>query len=158
MGSVEVNVISILAAKRTESHNDRHEKHRAIVGNCDDIGLLGEVAFGDFSGVCPDFSFDRHEGDGGVDFVIPLLYTVDVKTAEAGRNLIHRQDKPVAADIYVLADNHGDHATLVGWVWKSQFERAEVRDLGHGIPSRFISRDKLRPMSELGSRIWRVTK
>jgi hypothetical protein len=118
--------------------------------------MVGEVEFGKFSGVCPDFAFDRKNGDGGIDFVIPLLYTVDVKTTEPGRNLIHRLDKPVAADIYVLAYADGNQGELVGWVWGKQLAAAEVRDLGHGIDSRFMRREALRPMEELGSRLLKL--
>jgi hypothetical protein len=151
-------IISFLASRRTESHADRHPTHAAIRSDCDSVGIAGEIAFGQFCGVCPDFSVGMKHGDGGVDFVVPLLYSVDVKTAATGLNLVHRQDKPLAADIYVLAESDGLDATLVGWAWKSQLERAEVRDLGHGIPVRFVPREMLRPMADLAARVWRATK
>ena len=112
------------------------------------------MAFGEFCGLCPDLSVGK--SDGGVDFVVPLLYTVDVKAAKGRRNLIYRTDKPLVADIYVLADVEGGKATLAGWAWKSQLERAEVRDLGHGKDSRFLPREQLRPMSDLEARLWKT--
>lgn len=150
------DVFAEIAALRTSSHDDRAATNNAIVADCDDIGIRGELAFGEFSGLCPDLSFDRKGGDGGVDFVVPLLYTIDVKAAKGRRNLIYRTDKPLVADIYVLADVEDGKATLAGWAWKSQLERAEVRDLGHGMNSRFIPREQLRPMSDLEARLWKT--
>lgn len=150
------DVFSEIASLRTSSHDDRAATHNAIVADCDDIGIRGELAFGEFSGLCPDLSFDRKGGDGGVDFVVPLLYTIDVKAAKGRRNLIYRTDKPLNADIYVLADVEDGRATLAGWAWKGQLERAEVRDLGHGIESRLVPRDQLRPMADLEARLWKT--
>lgn len=149
------DVFAEIAAMRTSSHDDRAATHAAIVADCDDIGIRGELAFGEFCGLCPDLSVGM-KSDGGVDFVVPLLYTVDVKAAKGRRNLIYRADKPLNADIYVLADVEDGRATLAGWAWKSQLERAEVRDLGHGIESRFVPREQLRPMGDLEARLWKT--
>lgn len=147
-------IFAELAEQRTASHDDRAATNNAIVADCDDIGIRGEMAFGEFCGLCPDLSVGK--SDGGVDFVVPLLYTVDVKAAKGRRNLIYRTDKPLVADIYVLADVEDGKATLAGWAWKSQLERAEVRDLGHGMTSRFLPREQLRPMSDLEARLWKT--
>lgn len=149
------DVFAEIAALRTSSHDDRAATHTAIVADCDDIGIRGELAFGEFSGLCPDLSVGM-KSDGGVDFVVPLLYTIDVKAARGRRNLIYRADKPLNADIYVLADVEDGKASLAGWAWKSQLERAEVRDLGHGIESRFVPREQLRPMRDLEARLWKT--
>lgn len=149
------DVFAEIANQRTASHADHAATHNAIVADCDDIGIRGELAFGEFSGLCPDLSVGM-KSDGGVDFVVPLLYTIDVKSAKGRRNLIYRADKPLNADIYVLADVEDGKATLAGWAWKSQLERAEVRDLGHGIESRFVPREQLRPMSDLEARLWKT--
>lgn len=148
------DVFAEIAGQRTASHDDRAATNNAIVADCDDIGIRGEMAFGEFCGLCPDLSVGK--SDGGVDFVVPLLYTIDVKAAKGRRNLIYRADKPLNADIYVLADVEGGKATLAGWAWKSQLERAEVRDLGHGKDSRFLPREQLRPMSDLEARLWKT--
>lgn len=147
-------IFAELAEQRTASHDDRAATNNAIVADCDDIGIRGEMAFGEFCGLCPDLSVGK--SDGGVDFVVPLLYTIDVKAAKGRRNLIYRTDKPLVADIYVLADVEDGKATLAGWAWKSQLERAEVRDLGHGIASRFLPREQLRPMGDLEARLWKT--
>ena len=148
------DVFAEIAGQRTARHDDRAATNNAIVADCDDIGIRGELAFGEFCGLCPDLSVGK--SDGGVDFVVPLLYTVDVKAAKGRRNLIYRADKPLNADIYVLADVEDGKATLAGWAWKSQLERAEVRDLGHGKDSRFLPREQLRPMSDLEARLWKT--
>ena len=149
------DVFAEMANQRTANDDDRAATNNAIVAVCDDIGIRGELAFGEFSGLCPDLSVGM-KSDGGVDFVVPLLYTVDVKAAKGRRNLIYRTDRPLVADIYVLADVEGGKATLAGWAWKSQLERAEVRDLGHGKDLRVLPRKQLRPMSDLEARLWKT--
>ncbi len=151
-----MTLLETLAARRTSLHADRSETHRALTDDCDEIGLAGEIAFGSFSGICPDFS-DTPRGDDGYDFTVPLLYRVEVKSTKPGRNLIHREDKPLAADIYVLAEVAGDTTTLVGWCWRKTLAAAEVRVLQDGgPPSHFVPRSALRPMGELEERLWRV--
>lgn len=143
--------ISSAAARRSAIHAT-HASSRPLSDGYDEIGLLGEVAFGQFCGMCPDFS-TRPDGDKGVDFVVPLLYTVDVKTARKANNLIHEAGKPMPADIYVLAEVVGDGAELVGWAWKKSLQEAPTRDFGHGIVNHYIPRDQLRTIRELA---WRL--
>lgn len=151
-----MTIIETLAARRTALHADRAESSRPLSDDFDEIGLAGEVAFGTFSGLCPDFS-DRPKGDDGYDFKVPLLYRVEVRSTKPGRNLIHREDKPLAADIYVLAEVDGDRTTLVGWCWRKTLAEAEVRVLQDGgPPSHFVPRSALRPMGELEERLWKV--
>jgi hypothetical protein len=131
-----------------------HASSRPLSDDHENVGLAGEFEFGRFCGQMPDLS-ERPAGDKGVDFVVPLLYTVDVKTARKASNLIHEASKPLAADIYVLAEHIGDDARLLGWAWRSTLAAAPVKDFGHGIENRYIPREMLRPMEELGRRIWR---
>lgn len=142
------------AAKRAALHAS-HASSRPLSDGYEEIGLRGEVAFGQFCGQCPDFT-KRPGGDGGVDFVVPLLYTVDVKSARKANYLIHEAGKEMPADIYVLSEVIDGQASLVGWEWKSRLERAPARDFGHGIVNHHIAREQLRPMRELGERVWRV--
>lgn len=132
-----------------------HASSRPLSAAYENVGLAGEFAFGRFCGQMPDLA-TRPAGDQGVDFVIPLLYSVDVKTARKAHNLIHEASKPLAADIYVLAEyGEDDEATLLGWAWKRQLAAAAVKDFGYGIENRYIVRENLRAMEELGARIWR---
>jgi len=143
------------AAAREALHAG-HASSRPLSEGYERVGLAGEFAFGRFCGQMPDLS-ERPAGDKGVDFVVPLLYTVDVKTARKAHNLIHEASKPLAADIYVLAEyGEDDEATLVGWAWRKQLAAAPVRDFGHGIENRYIARENLRSMEELGPRVWRA--
>lgn len=142
-------------AERRASLHASHASSRPLSDGYEEIGLRGEVAFGQFSGICPDFS-DRPGGDRGIDFVVPLLYTVDVKSARKAHYLLHEAGREMPADIYVLAEVIDGKASLVGWEWKSRLERAPARDFGHGIINHHIARDHLRPMDELGRRLWRV--
>jgi len=133
-----------------------HGSSRPLSGGYERVGMAGEFAFGRFCGQMPDLS-ERPSGDKGVDFVVPLLYTVDVKTARKANNLIHEASKPLLADIYVLAEYNDDdeEATLVGWAWGSQLSAAPKKDFGHGIENRYIARANLRSMGHLGERIWK---
>lgn len=145
-----------IAERRATLHVNRDPAMAPIIDGYEEIGLYGEVAFGEFCGQCPNF-LDRRNGDGGIDFTVPLLYTVDVKTSENAGNLLHDSRKPVAADIYVLAELAGGKTTLLGWEWGKRLARTTPRDFGgHGIPSHHIPRESLRPMRELDKRIWRV--
>jgi hypothetical protein len=154
VGGAEVTFIAKYADARAALHAG-HASSRPLSEDYENVGLAGEFAFGRFCGQMPDLS-ERPAGDQGVDFVIPLLYTVDVKTARKANNLIHEASKPLTADIYVLAEHSGDDARLLGWAWRSTLAAAPVKDFGHGIDNRYIPRENLRAMEELGQRIWRV--
>lgn len=143
-----------LAEKRASLHANRDPSMAPIIDGYDEIGLHGEVAFGEFCGLCPNF-IDRSNGDNGIDFTIPLKFTVDVKTSQHAGSLLVDSRKPVAADIYVLAHMVDGKATLVGWEWGRNVANAEIVDFGHGIPSRRIARERLRPMEWLADRLWR---
>lgn len=121
----------------------------------ENVGLAGEFAFGKFCGLMPDVS-ERPQGDAGVDFCLPLLFTVDVKTARRACYLIHEQGKPFA-DVYVLAEyfDATKTAALVGWEFGARLAAAPVRDFGYGILSHWIPRDQLRPMDDLAGRVAR---
>ena len=147
--------IATTAARRSSLHAS-HASSRPLSEGYEEVGLRGEVAFGQFCGQCPDFA-DRPSGDKGVDFFVPLIYTIDVKTARKAANLIHEAGRPMPADIYVLAEAADDGAVnLVGWEWRQRLEAAPQRDFGKGIVNHFIPRDKLRSMDALAARLWRV--
>lgn len=121
------------------------------------MGMIGEIEFGKFSGLCPDFDL-KPKGDDGVDFVVPLNFTLDVKTFRNAQNLLHRKGKPFA-DIYVLAEysEATDEATLIGWEWGAALARVPVRCFGvEDIHNHYIHRDRLRPMSDLKRRLHSV--
>lgn len=149
-----MTLLQALAARRASLHAG-HASSRPLSGDYEEVGLAGEMAFGMFCGQCPDFS-DKPAGDGGIDFVVPLLYTVDVKTAQKAHNLIHEAGKEMPADIYVLAEHKNGAATLVGWEWRKRLLSAPTKDFGYGVVNHYIGRESLRPMSDLDGRIWRV--
>jgi len=143
------------ASARHESHKD-HASSRPLSPDYELIGLLGESKFGEFSGFMPDLE-RKLGGDKGIDFIVPLRFSVDVKTARKAFHLIHEQGKPVA-DIYVLAsyDDATEQASLIGWEWGAKLKQAPVRDFGHGIVSHYIKANQLRPMTELKTRILKI--
>jgi hypothetical protein len=141
-------VISQEAQDRHDAHK-HHASSRPLSEDYELIGLLGEVEFGKLTGQMVDLE-RRLEGDKGVDFVVPLNFTVDVKTARKAFHLIHEEGKGFA-DIYVLAKYNDEAKTteLLGWEWGAVLSRAPVKDFGYGIKNHYIPADKLKPMSEL---------
>lgn len=131
-----------------------HTTSRPLSKDYELVGLAGEKEFAIQFNQPMDWG-RKPKGDGGVDFVIPIRFTVDVKTARAAYNLIVERGK-VAADIYVLAeytDGPPTNAHLWGWAFKGEVLSAPVRDFGYGITNHYIPRDSLRPMGELRERV-----
>jgi hypothetical protein len=147
------------ADARHNAHKD-HASSRPLSDNYELVGLLGESKFGEICNQMPDLK-RRLEGDSGIDFVVPLKFSVDVKTARNAFNLIHEQGKKFA-DIYVLASfkDSEEDAELLGWEWGAVLKNAPVKDFGYGIMNHYIPADKLKPISELQERMvttWTTT-
>ncbi len=145
-----------MIAEEAQGRHDAHKDHatsRPLSDDYEMVGLAGETAFGRLSGRMPDLE-RRLEGDKGVDFVVSLKFSVDVKTARKAFNLIHEQGKPIA-DIYVLAeyDDETKQARLIGWEWGLVLQRAPVKDFGYGVHNHYIPASKLKPMQDLKERM-----
>lgn len=151
-----IDIAEIEGAARSKLHIG-HPTRRALSDGYDLVGLLGEVAFARAFRLALDLD-RKPKGDGGVDFVMPLKFSVDVKTARKAVHLIHEKGKPIA-DIYVLAEysDEGPDVKLIGWEWGKVLAAAPVRDFGHGVLSHFIHHASLRPMDQLAERIARIT-
>ena len=143
------------AEERARLHAE-HASSRPLSDGYELVGLKGEAEFQRVFNVPMDLN-PRSGGDAGVDFVVPLRTTVDVKCARKAFNLIQEQGKVGGADIYVLAQYHDEtqHAELLGWAWKAELLRAPVRDFGKGIVNHFIERQDLRSIASLHDRIMR---
>ena len=148
--------LALEAERRALLHVDSPGR-RPLSENYELVGLAGEAEFATAYGL-PLNLRRKPGGDGGVDFIIPLAFTVDVKCFRNPENLIQEEGK-VVADIYVLAEYSDDdrRAVLLGWEYGANLARAPVRDFGRGIVNHHIHRDKLRRMGELGRRIMRFT-
>lgn len=155
--AMQGRIIESIAAARADLHSG-HSSSRPLSPGYENVGLAGEFAFGTFCGLMPDLA-ERPDGDGGVDFRVPLMFSVDVKTARKAGNLIHEQGKPFA-DVFVLAEyfDATGTASLVGWEFGTKLAAAPVRDFGYGILNHWIPRDELRPMADLASRLFRFTR
>lgn len=147
-----IDVLRIEAEEREAIHAN-HESSRPLSEDYELIGLVGEAEFSRAYHQPMDLN-RRAGGDGRIDFVIPLAYTVDVKTARKAYNLIEERGK-IEADIYVLAQyiEDGRKAKMLGWEWGSVLVKAPYKDFGHGIINHYIPREQLRPMSDLERRI-----
>ncbi len=146
--------ITLVANQREEIH-ENHSSSRPLSEDYERVGMAGEFAFGQFSGLMPDVEI-RPGGDGGIDFTIGVRFTVDVKTARKPSNLIHEIGKPFA-DIFVLAkyDDEAGTATLLGWCHGSDLQTAPTRDFGFKVINHYIPAGDLKPMSMLKKRLIR---
>ena len=144
----EVDLTEI-ADQRSDSHIG-HESQRILGENHDLVGVSGEAIFAKYFGLKMNDDI-KPEGDDGVDFLLGLNFTVDVKTARKPYNLLLEVGKPVA-DIYVLADFNDGDPYLLGWEWGKSLENAPSKDFGYGVINHYIPADKLRSMNELLNR------
>lgn len=142
------------------------KRNRPLGKNYEDVGVRGEWEFACFSGIMPKL---QAGGDGGVDFELPVIFTVDVKTSRKGDALLVEAGK-VKADIYVLAhftekveDADGEarpigEANLLGWTFATHVKSVEPRDTGRGVVNHRIPVEKLRPMGELEKMMGKVKR
>lgn len=132
--------------------------NRPLSDNYEEVGLMGEWAFAEFSGIMPRLKPGRG-GDGGYDFEVPVVFTVDVKTARKADRLLVEAGK-VKADIYVLAYYVGDggDVELVGWCWSTQVKAKEPHDTGRGVINHEVPVGELRRMEELGKMMGKVRR
>lgn len=147
-----------LAKTIAQDRRNVHGHGNITEENHEDIGVYGELEFGRFCGQMPNLE-KLPEGDGGVDFYLPTLTSVDVKTAKGHPPfLIHRVNK-ACAKIFVLADHDEKtkETVLVGWATANALKKNEPRNFGLGM-SYNIEREKLRPMSELDEIIFRIER
>ena len=162
-----MNIARLLSEK---IGNEREQLHRLdktsrqLTLNTNETGLRGEHAFGEMVGIYPDTSLKRN-GDNGVDFILPLLFTVDVKTRKeripAMRDpFLLIEPSKLNADIYVQMVLSPDlnQCECKGWVWNSEVRTFPVGDLGTGVKNHQIPESKLRSIEALTRRIqkWRL--
>lgn len=143
-------------ASDREALHAGHTSSRPLSEGYEHVGIVGEFKFSRVYRL--PFDWDRKPmGDGGVDFTIPLCFTVDVKTARKANHLLVEVGK-VSADIYVLAQYiDPDDAEFLGWEWASAVASAPTKTFGTStIVNHYIHREKLRPMSSLDRRIVRL--
>jgi hypothetical protein len=143
------------AAEERQALHSGHASSRPLSEDYERVGLDGEAEFARTYHLPLDLE-RRPGGDKGIDFVVPLRFTVDVKTARKADYLICEQGK-VCADIYVLAEYvDSKAAVLLGWEWGATLARAPVRDFGYGIISHYIPRCALKKMPEFAARLMRL--
>jgi hypothetical protein len=140
-------------AKLRHQLHANHPTHRPLSPDYEFVGLSGERQLATELGVPMDLRL-RPDGDGGVDFTLPLItrdgvqeFIIDVKCAQKPGNLIVEVGKVKPRTIYILAGFHEDR--LLGWELGAKLLRAPIRDFGYGIINHYIARDELRKMREL---------
>ena len=146
------NISSMLFAfsKITKNYNnvylymvgrDISYKNKELITNVNKLKLSNKVYFLDEQKNLLEFY-------NGIDFLLPLYFTIDVKTAKKAYNLLLEEGK-VLSDIYVLADYNGGDTFLVGWEWGKILKQAPTKDFGYGVINHYIASEELRPMREL---------
>ena len=125
-----------------------------FVRDCQYVGLVGQRKFAEVYNQPFDWKL-RPNGDGGIDFVVPLAFSIDITASRKPKNLIQRVGK-VKADIYVLAQyfDETDSAELLGWEYGAKLKAAPTQIFRPATyESHFIPRAEIRHMDELGARI-----
>jgi hypothetical protein len=149
--SEERELLEAAAQARTRSH-EGHASTRVWASKRDEKGIAGENRFAHDFHLHHDLRM-RPKGDGGIDFWLPMLMSVDVKGLSNPRDLLVEVAKGAPADIYVLArvsENVLD-AECLGWAWKGEVLAAPQR-LVNGVLNYVIARSELRDMAELKNR------
>jgi len=151
--------LQVLARTHGNARKDLHnpvKQQNSLLEDKDPMGMLGEMAFALITGHAVDLE-QRIEGDDGYDFIVPLKFTVDVKTTlktNKSHNLMVKEGD-VHADIYVLAMVENDIPDFVGWAWGKQVKAAPTKDFRAGYQSHYIAIDSLYPMSQFYERLYR---
>lgn len=139
-------------AKRRNAKFVHLARNRPLGKDYEDIGLIGEWEFGKQVGIMPKLEPSKRGGDGGWDFQLPLMFTVDVKTSRKGDLLLVEAGK-IKADIYVLVKYEEEEgcpkATVMGWTWAATVRSVPPADTGRGVVNHAIASTSLRPLSEL---------
>lgn len=150
-------------AKRRNAKFVHLARNRPLSSNYEEVGVVGEWAFAEFCGLMPNTQGGK---DGGKDFEVPVVFTVDVKTSKKGDALLVEAGK-VKADIYVLAkyDEGTDDsqapagtATLLGWTFATYLKGREPYDTGRGVVNYRVNVEELRPMGELEKMMGRMKR
>jgi hypothetical protein len=118
------------------------------------VGIKGEIQFASEFGLEVD-TVDRLEGDGGIDFVLPIG-NINVKTYRKPYNLLVKTTERLSrADIYVLVgySEVTDNATLLGWEWKTEMLRCPTKNFGFGFVNYYKPAHRLRSIVELKSNV-----
>jgi len=139
-------------AKRRNAKFVHLARNRPLGKDYEDIGLIGEWEFGKRVGIMPKLEPSVRGGDGGWDFQLPLMFTVDVKTSRKGDVLLVEAGK-VKADIYVLVKYEEEEgcpqAEVVGWTWAATVMMVPPVDTGRGVVNHAVVASDLRPLSDL---------
>jgi hypothetical protein len=147
-----------LEAERREALHVNSAARRPLSNGYELVGLAGEVEFATTYNQ-PLNLLRRRGGDGGIDFTIPLAFTVDVKCLRDASDLLV-EEGTVTADIYVLAEyfDKTKRATLVGWEYGSIVAKVPARAYPREIVNHIIPREALRPMSDIRGRLMRLAR
>ena len=121
------------------------------------VGAAGEAEFS----VRYGFPWDRRhkpEGDDGIDFMVPILTSLDVKTARIPKELWVNVKTAYRSGIYVLAgySDETETAELLGWAWREEVLVAPSQTTSGGPVVHYIPRAELRKMAELEELMGRV--
>ena len=152
----QVHECKLVAKSRAKKPNSKKKISAYSEGEAHFIGLMGEKAFANVTGLKFNPSF-KHGGDGGVDFVVNGA-RIQIKTRNASRSkyevdLMAGVNEPECY-FYVLCEWFEDIpqiVNLVGWCYRKELVK-ETQDFGYG-DAYIMKRKELRDIDLLVQRI-----
>lgn len=143
---------SLLAAAQLRANGHNGKPHirplvadAAVLGHWW-IGLVGERAFSEWSGLPLDLSFRASASDGRADFHTGDGYSIDVKTCTRPYGLWVEADKPMA-DFFILALYRApNEADLLGWASRLQVVAKAPERSRHGVVNHCVPISELNPL------------
>lgn len=139
-------VACIIAKRRKEIHKN-HLSQRVLSENYEEIGLMGELVFGEEIDSRADLS-DKPSGDN-YDFMT-IAGPIDIKTSARSNKLYVEIHKAKSNYIYVLGRfNRHNNVVFKGWEWGHEMIKQPVEVSKFGIRNYTKLASKLRPMNEL---------
>jgi len=152
-------LIREIADEREKMHA-KDRSSRQLTKSTNEVGLIGEFAFGEACGIYPDVK-EKRDGDNGVDFIVPVFMKLDVKTRIWDRGLkslfMLVEENKVLSELYVLCVAPSDRSSrsLVGWMRKEEVLTYPIGDLGTNVRNHQVPALDLHPMDSLLQRIAR---
>lgn len=143
-----------------EHRDQTYASTRKLSPDYEQVGVEGEIAFHDLTGIELTNGGMSNGSDGGFDFKVDI--TIDVKSFQTPYNLLVEQGK-VKATIYVLCkvEKIGEDefkTEFIGWAWAEEVLAAPVKDFGRGVINHYIPAEKLHKPTDILANFLRKVK
>lgn len=146
MTTEELYTLAYIVAERRKEIHKNHLSQRVLSENYEEVGLMGELVFGEETNLRTDLS-DRLSGDK-YDFMT-IAGPIDVKTSARSNKLYVEAHKAKPNFIYVLGKFTNKNVTFKGWEWGYEMIKQPIEVSKFGIRNHTKLASRLRPMNEL---------